>query len=94
MNLIPLIIGIIVIIFTIIFMLAGVAAYFEREEESRHLQFLSEHVGYRVLSLKEWCEEHKIDYDKYWDDSIVKRNYKKYITQIESQVISDAVRGE
>jgi hypothetical protein len=64
----------------------GRATARNRLEMKKHLNFLSEKIGYKVLSLKEWCEERNINYSEYWDNKIVQAKYRNYILDIESKI--------
>jgi len=73
-------------LFLLFSLISGFCAYCDTKDEEKHREFLSERIGYKVLSLKEWCEERNINYSKYWDNKIVQAKYRSYILDIESKI--------
>ena len=68
------------------FIIACIAVKMDNLSVQKHLDFLSEQVGYKVLSLKEWCENNNINYSKYWNDKTVQNKYRNYILNIETKL--------
>lgn len=58
----------------------------DERDEKRHLEFLSERIGYKVLSKEEWFKKNNIDWKKHWNDDTVRRAYNDYIWSIETKV--------
>ena len=69
-----------------IFLIAYLCARADEKDEEKHLEFLSEKIGYKVLTLEEWCEKNNINYSKYSNDKTVKGKYRSYILNIESKI--------
>ncbi len=69
------------------FILAWIAVKMDDLSTQKHLDFLSERIGHKVLSIKEWCEKNDINYSKYWDDKTVKDKYRNYILNIETNIM-------
>ena len=54
----------------------------DNKEEKDHLKFLSEKLGYEVLSYIDWCNERNIK----CDDKTVRSAYRRYISDKEYEV--------
>ena len=73
-----------------IFLLIGLGGFLlalpwillDNKQEKDHLKFLSEKLGYEVLSYTDWCNEKNLK----WDDKIVRSAYQRYISDKEYEV--------
>ena len=72
-----------------IFLLIGLGGFLlvlplillDNKQEKEHLKFLSEKLGYEVLSYVDWCKKKHVQ-----DDETVRSAYQKYISDKEYEV--------